>query len=142
MQLMEQKRNQDNLNRSLEMAGSQTSPGHIGDGYQQQLAHMQERDRAHSLQTQAYNSNMLGNSPARQQQLQAENRYAMTNQQLLNERAKQAQDYQARVRDEHKARLLGQMENDKRAKQEAERMEKQDDAQQAQRAGLFNSMFD
>ena len=34
------------------------------------------------------------------------------------------------------------MENDKRAKQEAERMEKQDDAQQAQRAGLFNSMFD
>lgn len=61
---------------------------------------------------------------------------------MLNERAKQAQDYQARVRDEHKAQLLDQMQNDKRAKLEAGRMERQDDAQQAHRAGLFNSMFD
>ena len=52
-----------------------------------------------------------------------------------------ANDYQARIRDEHKAQLLDQMNNDKRNKQAAAQMEKQDDARQAQRAGLFNSMF-
>lgn len=39
-----------------------------------------------------------------------------------------AHDYQNRIRDEHKAQLLDQMNNDKRKKMEAERMEKQDDA--------------
>jgi len=48
----------------------------IGDGYRKQLANLQERDRAHSLQTLQYNSAMLGNSPARQKQLQAEMSYA------------------------------------------------------------------
>lgn len=80
LQLMNQKRNQDSLNRSLEIAATHTSPVQIGDGYRQQLANMQERDRAHSLQTMHYNSSMLGNSPARQKQLQAEMNYSMSNQ--------------------------------------------------------------
>ena len=89
---------------------------------------MQDRDRANSLTNQNYNSNMLGNSPARQQMLAAEGKYALSNQQLLNQRAQQAADYQNRIRDEHKAQLVGQMTNDKRNKLEAERLEKLDDA--------------
>ena len=50
---------------------------------------------------------------------------------MLNQRAQQSQDYQARIRDEHKAQLMDQMQNDKRAKLEAERLEKLDDAKQA-----------
>ena len=42
-----------------------------------------------------------------------------------------AKEYQARVRGEHQAQLMGQMQNDKQAKLEAERLERQDDAQQA-----------
>ena len=45
---------------------------------------MQERDRAHSTQISTYNSAMLGNSPAREKQLQAEHQYANSNQQMLN----------------------------------------------------------
>jgi len=53
-----------------------------------------------------------------------------------------ANEYQERVKGEHKAGLLDQMNNDKRLKLEADHLEKQDDAQQAQRAGIFNKMFD
>ena len=65
LQLMEQRRDQDNMNRALDQAKASASPERIGDGYQQQLAQMQERDRAKALTNQGYNSNMLGNSPAR-----------------------------------------------------------------------------
>lgn len=55
------------MDRSYELQQSGTTPAHIGDGYQRQLAAMQEGERQKSVVMQKY-ANDIG-SPARQKQL-------------------------------------------------------------------------
>ena len=92
------------MERSHELAqGTNTSPGHIGDGYRVQLANMQENERVKSIAMQKYTDSV--GSPTRQKQLQAE--YATESQvqdraSLQNQRAQMAQEYHQRIRNEHK----------------------------------------
>lgn len=59
------------MERSHELTqGTNTSPGHIGEGYRVQLANMQENERVKSIAMQKYADSV--DSPNRRKQLQAE----------------------------------------------------------------------
>ena len=95
MQLMNNKRNRDDFDRSQDRLQYGTSPHAIGQGYGSQLAAMQEKDRQKNLQMQQFSANV--GSPARQKQLQDEYNKAQTDantNQMLNQRAAIAADYQ------------------------------------------------
>ena len=86
--IMNQKRNQKEMERSNDLQGSNTSPGHIGDGYRMQLANMQENERVKSIAMMKYAENVA--SPTRNKQLQAEmneNNQANDRNTLQNQRA-------------------------------------------------------
>ena len=91
LQLMANKRNQEEFVRSQELIKAGTSPGQIGEGYQQQLRAMQEKERVKQMQINQYANNV--GSPARQKQLQTEQdsiAQVQNSQSLLNQRAQMA----------------------------------------------------
>lgn len=53
-----------------------------------------------------------------------------------------AQEYHQRIRNEHKQELFNQMNTDKNSKLSHDRAMRQDDADQAQKHGIFNSQFE
>lgn len=53
-----------------------------------------------------------------------------------------ANEYQNRVKDEHKNQLLNQMSQDKHSKMALRQAELQDDTKNADRIGIFNSQFE
>lgn len=119
-----------------------TSPQAIGDGYQQQLAAMNDKERVKAMQVQQFAANV--SSPARQKQLQQqddENALERNGYNMLNQRAVMAQDYHSRVRNEHKQLLFEQMNSDKRQRQAADQAVRDNDAAQAQRVGYVNNQF-
>lgn len=65
--LINQQKQKRDMDRSYELQQSGTTPASIGDGYQRQLAAMQEGERQKSVVMQKY-ANDIG-SPARQKQL-------------------------------------------------------------------------
>ena len=116
-----------------------TTPAAIGDGYRNQLAAMEEGERQKSLLMQRY-ADAVG-SPARAKQLQDEmmaNNMVQSSQNMQNERFMMAQQYQSRLREEHKNMLQSQIDQERRAKMAMEQARKQDEAMRAQQAGLFH----
>lgn len=142
MQLMTQKRNQQELQRSHDAMQGGTSPTHIGDGYQQQLHHMQERERL-KQQHLAQWANAVS-SPARQKQLESEhaaNAQVQASHAMLNQRAQLAHEYHQRVKAEHQQHLLEQMSSDKRQKAALDHALRQAEASEAHALGLFNNQY-
>ena len=64
---------------------------------------MQDKDRVHQAQAMQFASNVSSPTRAKQfQQMQMVDNNEAMNQNMLNERARIAEQYQNRVRDEHK----------------------------------------
>ena len=104
---------------------------------------MHEQERIKKIQGQHFQSAVSG--PERERQLHAQHAQAAREQganQVLNERARMAQDYHSRLKSEHAQFLRQQLDADKVTRAALDDARRRDDANEAQRMGQANSQFE
>lgn len=103
---MQQRRNQEQLSRSIERQQVGTTVAALGDGYPTQLARMQEVDRKNKMVAMNYASSVGTDERQRQEaERQRLNQVEAMSKNYLNERAQQAAHHHMRMMNDHKEKL-------------------------------------
>jgi hypothetical protein len=109
---MNEKRMREDMARRHERAEQGTSPAHIGNGYRQQLAFMQEAERLNNISLKNYQqqiANQTNEKSMRQKIMEQQAEEEALNR--LNAAAYNVMDYKNRLMDEHNLLLKNQLEN-------------------------------
>lgn len=139
---MNEKRMREDLNRRHERAEQGTSPAHIGNGYRQQLAFMQEAERLNNISLKNYQQRIANQATEKTVHQKILERQAEEEAMArMNAAAYNVQDYKNRLMEEHNTLLKNQLENQIRTKKALTDAQAREDAMLAQRHASVNSLL-
>ena len=130
---MQQKKQMEDMQKLRDANQIDTTPGGIGNGYGQQLANMQDRDRLNSnAASKMYLQMMGGDNDRNTQIMRAQNSMdAQINQDRVDQRLQMQANYKKSVNDAHMQQLRDQLRNDQMNRQAMMNAERQGDMNDA-----------